>query len=449
MRRIHLLSLFLLASLSTLGQEKNPYTFGNVTPADFHKAPYAIDSGAAAVILADAGAAEFDGRTGDLELLTHRYLRAHILKKAGYKVAEFEVYLNDDRSDHSDALQHLKGSTYNLENGAVVETKLDPAQVYVTQNKEDHLVRFTLPNVKEGSIIEVSYDCQYYSHDSPDTWYFQSRYPVLWSQFTMQVPGFFAFAVLPRGYYKLNVTQKETSGSWRWRQKADAALGYAAHEESGSMSAHIMNYSYTMRNMPALNPENYTSSWRNFASGVEFQLAAVNFGSDESHKKEIIPTWPKLQEALMKRSDYGARLLEDNFYLKEVVDKIVADKKTNREKATAIFYWMEHAMGRKPENHLLGRTPLKKAFQERKGTSTEINLLLVEMLRAANLDAWPIILSTRDHGYTYPDYPLYAQYNYTIAWLNLPEGPVMLDASESGLAFGKLPLRCTTAMRAS
>lgn len=442
MRSVHLLSLFLLASLSTLGQEKNPYTFGKVSPEDFHKAPYAIDSGAAAVILADAGAAEFDGRTGDLELLTHRYVRAHILKKAGYEAATFEVYLNDDRTDHSDALQHLRGSTYNLENGAVVETKLDPTQVYVTRNKEDHLVRFTMPNVKEGSIIEVSYDCQYYSQNSPAPWYFQGQYPELWSQFTMQVPGFYAFAVLPRGYYKLNVSKKESQGSWRWRQKADLSVSYAAQEENGSVSARVTNYSYTMHNLPALNAESYTSSWRNFASGVEFQLAAVNFGPDESHKHEIIPSWPKLQEELMKRSDYGARLLEDNFYLKEVADKLTAGKKTDREKAAAIFYWMQHTMGRKPENYLLGQTPLKKAFQERKGTSTEINLLLVEMLRAANLDAWPIILSTRDHGFTYADYPLYHQYNYTIAWLNLVEGTAMLDASEPGLAFGQLPLRC-------
>ena len=55
-------------------------------------------------------------------------------------------------------LLSLKASTYNLVDGNVIETKLDKENVFKEVQDRNHSIRkFTMPMVKEGSIIEYSY----------------------------------------------------------------------------------------------------------------------------------------------------------------------------------------------------------------------------------------------------------------------------------------------------
>jgi hypothetical protein len=63
------------------------------------------------------------------------------------------------------------------------------------------------------------------------------------------------------------------------------------------------------------------------------------------------------------------------------------------------------------------------------------------MLRKAGLNAYPVILSTRDHGYTYPMYPMVTRFNTTIAAVRTGAGLRYLDASYP-LGFGKLHASC-------
>ena len=64
------------------------------------------------------------------------------------------------------------------------------------------------------------------------------------------------------------------------------------------------------------------------------------------------------------------------------------------------------------------------------------------MLIKADLQADPVILSTREHGYTHSFYPLLDRFNYVISRLKIGESEYFLDASETHLPFGKLDYEC-------
>jgi hypothetical protein len=85
---------------------------------------------------------------------------------------------------------------------------------------------------------------------------------------------------------------------------------------------------------------------------------------------------------------------------------------------------------------------LKNIFKNKKGTDADINLLLVAMLQHEKLDASPVLLSTREHGYTHELYPLMDRFNHVVAAVNIDETAYYLDASDPLIAFGKLPLPC-------
>jgi len=64
------------------------------------------------------------------------------------------------------------------------------------------------------------------------------------------------------------------------------------------------------------------------------------------------------------------------------------------------------------------------------------------MLRHEEINAEPVLLSTRGHGLTHELYPLMDRFNYVIAGINIDNAEFYLDASEPRLGFGKLPIRC-------
>ena len=72
----------------------------------------------------------------------------------------------------------------------------------------------------------------------------------------------------------------------------------------------------------------------------------------------------------------------------------------------------------------------------------ELNLLLTGMLRYAGLSADPVILSTREHGYSTEKFPVIGQFNYLICRVRADEDDWLLDATHPFLGFGKLPYNC-------
>jgi hypothetical protein len=81
-------------------------------------------------------------------------------------------------------LDNLKGVTYNLENGKVIETKLESGSIFKDKLSKYYTVRkFTLPAIKEGSILEYTYVIKSDYLFNLQPWEFQGEYPRLWSEY--------------------------------------------------------------------------------------------------------------------------------------------------------------------------------------------------------------------------------------------------------------------------
>jgi len=155
---MRLLFAILVTSVISGYSQKVPIKLGDIPMEDMKMAVYDLDSSAVAVVLADFGDSKITYSTSTgFNLTFERIRRIKILKKEGYKWADFEIPLygaNGKNEDYS----ALKAYTYNLEGGKIVETKMKSDAVFKEQTNENwRLIKFTLPNVKEGSIIEFTY----------------------------------------------------------------------------------------------------------------------------------------------------------------------------------------------------------------------------------------------------------------------------------------------------
>ncbi len=62
---------------------------------------------------------------------------------------------------------------------------------------------------------------------------------------------------------------------------------------------------------------------------------------------------------------------------------------------------------------------LRNILKSRNGSEAEINILLIAMLRKVGIEADPMLLSTRSHGYAHTIYPLMNRINYVIAQVQI------------------------------
>lgn len=419
-----------------MAQDKPPVKFGDVSEKDFAATLYPIDSNASAVVIADIGSCSLEGnRKGWFSAVNKHYKRVHILNKNGYDIANVSIYLYSNGEDE-EKLDRLKAVTYNLENGKVVETKLD-AKSSVFEDKMDKntkVKKFTFPNIKEGSIIEFDYTTVSDFIHNIDPWEFQGSYPRLWSEFTFTCPSFFNYNFLTQGYLRPAEFRKEGATVF------DITIpGGAGASEHFSMRASTVDTRWVIVNAPALKEESFTSTINNHIQKIEFQLVEQR---DPLQYYRYVESWPQVAKKLLESEYFGLPLKKDNGWLKDVVNPLVNASDSKEQKAQKIFAWVRDNITCTDYQRRMMDQTLKALVKSHNGTVAEINLLLAAMLRFVDIDADPVILSTRSHGVTYAIYPLMNQYNYVIVRAAIDGKTVYLDASEPHMGFGHLPVRC-------
>ena len=426
-------SILILAAFQSHAQEKSKVKFGKVSPEDFAETSYSIDTSASAVVIADIGSTEIKGNTkGNFSLEFKRFRRARIMNKNGYDIANVEIGLYTDGKAEED-LRSLKAVTYNLENGKVVETKLDVKEAVFKDkiNKNFVIKKFTFPNIKEGSIIEYEYKLTSDFLFNLQPWEFQGEHPRLWSEYNVTMPEFYYYVTIMQGYVPFTFTDRKQ------RRESFTVMdnNTSGATQRGSFSASVTDYRWVIKDVPPIKEESYTSTVRNHISRLEFQLAEVR---DPFIPRKIMSTWPEVAKRLLEDESFGYSINRGNGWLNDVMGDATLGASKDLEKARNIFAYVRDNMTCTNYNRRTIDKNLKDVLKSRNGSEAEINLLLTAMLLKADLNAEPVILSTRSNGYTYPLYPLIDKFNYVITRLNIDGNYYYLDASRPRLGFGRL-----------
>ena len=434
--KVSILFATIFISTSILSQEKTSVKFGKVSPEDFATRVYSIDSNANAVVIADVGSSEIVGNSkGWFSLEFKRYRRVHILNKNGYDEGNVEIYLYSDGS-REEEITNVKAVTYNLENGKVITSKLEKNGIFKDQiDKRRVIKKFTFPNIKEGSIIEYEYTLHSDFLFNLQPWEFQGESPVLWTEYNLRLPEFLGYVFLTQGYRTYDINQrKDTRSNFRVSDaRSTGATEYLNFE------ANVTDYRWVMKQVPALKQENFTSTIKNHIAKIEFQLSDYRYPLTPQN---VMGSWTQLADDLLRAEYFGSSLDKNNGWLGEVINPLVANTKNDVEKAKKIYSYVRDNLTCTSYSAADLNQSLKNILRTRNGTVAEINLLLVAMLKYVNIQADPVLLSTRSHGYTYSMYPILHKFNYVVCDAIINGQSYYLDASRPRLGFGKLAPAC-------
>lgn len=422
-------------------QDNPPVKFGKVTPEELGCRQYEIDTNAAAVVIADVGSSKVKGNNkGWFSLEFKFYRRIHILKKEGFNMASVEIPLYT-QGDEEEVLNDLRCITYNLENGKVTETKLNTkTELYKEKKNKNVLIKkFTMPNVKEGSIVEYSYTVTSDFLFNIQPWNYQGEIPRLWSEYTVSLPPFLNYmmiAQLSRSFIVKEEKNKRESYAVEVKRQNGSLINTT---DRFNISCTVTNFRWAMKDVPAFQTEAFTSSPLNYLERVEFQLAGYHEPLEE---KKFLRTWPELAQELLKRDDFGSELGNISALWPEELQLQLQKVSTETERANTVFAYVRDHFTCTDHHQLYMEESLKRIAEKRSGGVAEINLLLTAFLKHVGLQADPVILSSRGNMYVNDRYPVASRFNYVITRVMADGKEYLLDASSPLSGFGKLPSVC-------
>ncbi len=436
--------LFVISIVNSFAQKKGSgaksgeIKFGDIKPEHFDPSVHAFDTTADAVILYDKGYSHFvESSDGWFKLVFERHQRIKVLKKNGLDAANFIITQYKD-SKNEEKIDKLKASTWNLEGGTPVETKLNEKEIFKDQlNKTYSLTKFGLPNVKEGSILEVSYTIISDFMFNLRSWEFQGGYPRVHTEYKTSIPDFFVYVQLKQGYLPFNnVTTTSSFKRYTLMLSNDPTQARRPYEINANESV----TTWQMDSVPAMKREAFTTTLDNHISKIDFQLKEYRFPDQEV--KPVMANWFKLGEALMNDEDFGLNLYKNNNWLNDDIATITRGATNNLEKAKALYVNLRDKFSLKSFGGLYMTDNQKNTWKNMKGNTADANLMMVTLLNAADIKAYPVILSTRANGITNELYPLINQYNYVICATEIDQKVYYLDATNPMLGFGILPSYC-------
>ncbi|MBC7886279.1 MAG: DUF3857 domain-containing protein [Ferruginibacter sp.] len=288
------------------------------------------------------------------------------------------------------------------------KTQSSPSQgVFYDDVKE---TSFDYPRMMKGSISHV--ETEHYNKDIRflSSFYFSSYLPVHNAAYTITYPEDVDIRYIIKNDDKRIVTVKETV---KGRKKK---LEFTATD--------IKNYEYFGDG----------TSIPYYALHVIVYVAAYRNGS------ETVPVFSSLDELYKWNAGFLTNINSvPDEQLKKIADSICLNKKTGREKAQAIYTWVQdHVKYVAFEEGLEGFIPRQAAdvYSKRYGDCKDMASILTAMLKISGLDASFTWIGTRSIPYSYTEVPLPVTDNHMISAVNIDKSWIFLDATDPNCIFG-------------
>lgn len=391
------LTCLFLWALGIRGLSQAPVPdFGQVTEDEKKMKECPFDKEAEAVTLFDKAVATHND---ERNLIVNRRIRIKVLKEKGIHLGDIEIsyYSSNDFEDLSD----FKAAVYNFdEHGNVQEKDVEPKAFF--RRKLDQywsVVTFAIPEVKVGSIFEYAYTSTKKNYWALREWNFQSQLPTVLSSFNLTVLPNLEFA------YQVN-------------KRPDLPINIKQDKEQGRIL-------FEMSNIAGLRDEPFSDSRKDYIQRVEFQVSGYQgaFGD----RMKYATTWDELTRELMTESDFGSAM-NKNLPDADLINKV---KLMNNpyDKMKTIYDFVQYGFsydGNKTGWALVG---VKEVWEKKKGSSGDINLILINLLKDAGLEVYPLLVSERGHGKVNASYPFEGQFNNVLAYVIIGNNKYVLDGA--------------------
>lgn len=449
-KQFTLLALLLIWLLPALSQQsgntiKPSLKYGKPSKEELSFSHFAPDTTATAVYLFRKGESKFTYRD-DFQLVTEHWIRIKVLKPQGVSYADVTVpyYAPSNRDEDRERATDIDGCSYNLENGEITKTPLKRDLISDERvNDRLRLLKFSLPAVKEGTVIEYHYKLysDYFVHI--DNWMMQDELPMVYNEYKITIPNVFIYNIELRG--KDFIESKEKNSSMHATTTGQGGLPGKTEE----FAINAREITFVSRNLPAIRQdEAYCWCPEDYKIQISFDLEGTNFPGREY--EPISKKWEDVDKQLLKPDDqqFGIHLSFTNPF-REALKEVYSSDMSFEQKIITAFQVLKKKLTWNGKYQLYSRD-LGKVIKAGTGSNADLNFFLISMLKDLGIDAYPVVLSRRSTGMLPFSFPSIQKLNTFVVAIYNPdtEAYTYLDSSMELPALNVLPLDlCVTRAR--
>jgi hypothetical protein len=421
MKSILTLITFFASTLFLLAQTKD-----STIPELLKMDKYKNDGAAEAVIIYDLGSTRFADTDRGYEVNFTRKCRIKILTTAGLEFAEVAIPLYVKDFDQEQLID-FKAVTYNLVEGNTVTTTSTKRDLLEERINNGWIQKkIALPGVKVGSVVDFEYELASPFLFNIQDWEFQHEIPIIYSEYEAKMIPFYTYTYITIGTTKFDEFKSyETTGLKR---------------RISGVEFQEMVYKFVMKDLPAFRDLDFITTPTDYKVKLDFQLS--KYYSLDGAPHEVMTTWPKMISELYKSPNFGKYLKSCKSESKKVIQEKFPQSANNVETLKNLVNYVKENYNWDGRNGQFASKKAKEFITQKSGNVGEVNLFLTALLREAGIDAYPVVISTRDHGRIYSTYPFSHFFDYVVVCSEVDGKTYLSDATEKLTTFDQLPERC-------
>ncbi|MCA0447605.1 MAG: DUF3857 and transglutaminase domain-containing protein [Bacteroidetes bacterium] len=318
--------------------------------------------------------------------------------------ASYKIYLHE-----GDNLKDISARTVKEDGTEIV---LESKDFYHTTGSsggstvfsDQRAVTFTFPQVSKNCIIELQYTISKQNPFVHDQWMMQSYLPIKKNIFELVAPRILVIDKVDGGF------------GWTWRYKAynfpnmpDPVQKNLINPSGSTLDAKFMN-SWVLEDIPAFEPEPQMPDHDLFKGYMKFT-------------KGEFETWNNVADWYWR--NYYTDMTNVSDDIRKKANELVSGLSKEEEKIQALYNF---AQGIRYVSIYLGNGGLrphepKTVISNSWGDCKDKATLLLVLLKAINIESFPVLALTKDDGRIDPSFPSYS-FNHMILKVKAPSGKI-------------------------
>jgi hypothetical protein len=317
---------------------------------------------------------------------------------------QISLYHSNNNSDR-ETLSNLKAYTYNWENGKKVATKIERNEKYESKEDKNYTItKFAFPNVKNGSVVEFSYNIFSPFIGSTPRVLIEDEIPIKYVEYVFDTPK-------PVGY-SINY-------------KGDVAPTFRETGDRNIYGGEYVIYRFAYENVAPYKEEKYVLNSDNYKTGIKSELNSIMRGVELT---KYALSWKDISKRLYENDNFGDELKKQNL-VKDILPASIKEIPVKHDRASAILKFMQKNYTWNKEDDVVTDKGIRNLIATKIGNTAELNIFLILLLRSADINANPVVLSTIKRGMLLGYLPSLAQLNFVMASYIEGDKFVLLDAT--------------------
>lgn len=382
--------------------------FGNIPDSLFSMNEYEPNPEAPFIYTVKELEVSFENDDNSIIALLDYYVRIKVFDASAREASIVAIPYYFERG--IEEVVNIRAATHTAE-GEKIPLKDDSIR-RININSRYNVIEFTMPQVDDGAILEYSYRIRRrYIEELPD-FYLANQAPTALAKVSITYPGYLRYETIEEnfdGEVKHFTQQTDTSS---------VAKIFTIPQPDP-----ILKETYVAKDVPALEQEAYISSIDDYRGKLKFKLS--EFGIP---RQKLENSW-KLVVAELRRNQNVLKIAEQNTKAQAIGKNIsklfeseeaVQDSIFRYVNSTANFSGNKSPYSEISDNMVLSGEPANQAA---------INQTLLAMLQGAGIEAYPLLISTRQFGQINKSFPSFFQFNGQLTCSFINGKTYFMDAS--------------------